>query len=203
MTDRMARRLADARAESGNIKKRAYADLQKLSRTFLGLLLIADDLTDVGDLEESAARARANCEEATKELAGKRAEIEKAQAEHTHMQAEFKKLIESMREEFRKAEQDLVQSIEARDRAVSDAKTLAAEIIEKAHLEAVALVATARNEGMELIRAADAEAELREQNAQSYIEEAKSRLGAVEIEITTANATLAGIRATIAKYAAV
>jgi len=202
MTGRMTQRLEEARAEAANPKKHAVADLHKLSRAFLGIMLIADDLEEIGDLEEEKASKRVEVEEANKHLAAVRAKTEAEKASFLQMEAEFKRLLAAMRAEFLKAEAELVEAIEARKLAVSDATALAADIVEKAKLEAVAIISGAKTKATELLKAGDAEAQTREQEAESRITEARGTLGAVELEITDANARLSGIRTAIARYAA-
>src|SRR5258706_12755619 len=138
MTGRMTQRLEEARSELATPKKQAVADLHKLSRAFLGIMLIADDLEEIGDLEEEKARKRVEIEETNKHLAAVRAQTEAEKASFLQMEAEFKRLLAAMRAEFLKAEAELVEAVEARKRAVSEATTLAADIVEVAMLEAVA-----------------------------------------------------------------
>src|SRR5712675_2383592 len=135
-------------------------------------------------------------------LAAVRAKTEAEKASFLQMEAEFKRLLAAMKAEFLKAEAELVEAIEARKLAVSDATRLAADIVEKAKLEGVAIISGAKTKATELLKAGDAEAQTREQEAESRITEARGTLGAVELEITDANARLSGIRTAIARYAA-
>jgi len=130
-------------------------------------MLIADDLEEIGDLEEEKARRAVEVEEANKHLAAVRAKTEAEKASFLQMEAEFKRLLAAMREEFLKAEAQLVEAIEARKLAVSEATTLAADIVEKAKLEAVAIISAAKTKAIEVLKAADAEAQIREEEAES------------------------------------
>jgi chromosome segregation ATPase len=68
------------------IKARAFADLRKLSRTFVGLLLLSDDLGEAADIEEVIQRLRNERTQSTAEveaLTRRVAELEAAEATHS------------------------------------------------------------------------------------------------------------------------
>lgn len=192
----------DLAAEAGNVKKRAFRDLEKLSRSFLGLLLIAPDLAEIGDLEEARAKAQRELDDALTELAGRRLQIEQTKLAQVTINAECSAALSERRNELRQAEAAVADARATAERTTRDATVDAERRLEAAATEALSILANARAAAAVLVSEAEELAKKREGEADTLVAERRETLSALDRDIAEREATRASIRAAIAKMAA-
>jgi len=74
------RDLINGKTEIGSVKRRAYGELKKLSRTLIGLALLADDLGDAASLDEAMVEVRREHDRLSVEKAALTADIAQLKA---------------------------------------------------------------------------------------------------------------------------
>jgi cell division septum initiation protein DivIVA len=117
-----------------NQKLQAAADLQRLATTFRGLLSLADEMVEVGSLEQARDEAQQHLDKLNAEIKTKEELFTKLIAERT-----------SQMEHARKEATETLETAEAQANQMEhDARAQVRKLLEDAHAEAKQIVAEAR-----------------------------------------------------------
>lgn len=167
-----------------NAKQQAFADLKRLAQTLRGVLDAAQELNDVGSIEQAAEEAKA-------QLNSVRADIEQDKTVLKQAQADF-----TLACDKRKADAD---------QYVTDKRAEVDGIVDAAHRQAAAIMAAAGAQADDALREAEKKASQRIkeiEGSKAELDELRERVAKATIDldqenqkIAKANEALASVKA--------
>ncbi len=193
--------LEAARAEI-NVKDRAFRDLQRISREWLGIILLADELGEMASIDEAIKASKRVAQEAETRLSALTNEVSAAQAERDRTRTEHTGDMERYRSETAAAEQILREVHGEIAEVVPTAQREAARLMESAE----AIVRAARTEAdkarREAVEQGRAEGKHLVDQAVAMASEKHAELQHLLASCEHAQTRLDEIRAAIARIAA-
>jgi uncharacterized coiled-coil DUF342 family protein len=175
------RDLVEGKADIGSVKRRAFGELKKFSRSFIGVALLCDDLGDAADLDEAMVEVRREHDRLSAERDVLLVVVDELRTSARVLEAEIAGLT------------DEAQTIS--QRMLDAAKETAAELVRSAHAEGAQIVAGAR-----ATAAAEAERQAEEAGArQSTIAELSATIEHLGADIAAKQAEYDGVATAIAE----
>jgi hypothetical protein len=152
--------LEAARSEV-NVKDLAFRNLQRISREWLGIVLIADEIGEMASLDEAIQTSKRVAQEAEARLSALTTEVSAAQADRDRAQSNHAADMELYRSETAAAQQRL-----------GELTNEIAEVVPAAQREAARLMASAEASAEAIVRVAHAAADKARQEADKVRQEA-------------------------------